>query len=135
MGTMVIQSLVDAYLVKKSRWDHLIDGFLALPVDERRNFIAKLILLEEADARVTHPPEGGERKTRLFDVVMHTLITAERPLTSPEIYEAARGLKKGIKKKSLETTVSKMAQQAIIKRTGVNDEGRKLYAVPVSAAT
>ena len=135
MNTAIIQSLVAAYTVKKERWDHLVDGFLALPPSERRDFIAKLILLEEADARIVDPPAGGERKTRLFDVVMHALITAERPLTSPEIYEAARALKKGVKKKSLETTVSKMAQLAAIKRTGVNEEGRKLYAVPGSAAT
>lgn len=129
----ILQELVDSYTAKKSRWDAAIENFLALPVPERRDFIAKLILLEEADAVITHPPDGGERKMRLCDIVMHALISAERPLTAPEIFSAARHVKKGIKKKSLETTVSKMAHTAIIKRIGVNDEGRKLYAVAAQA--
>jgi hypothetical protein len=125
----MLQSFIDSYTAKKSRWDTLIDSFLAFPVPERRDFIAKLILLEDAESIANHPPDGGERKLRLCDIVMHALISAEHPLTSPEIYTAARLVKKGIKKKSLETTVSKMAHGSIIKRTGVNDEGRKLYSV------
>lgn len=127
MGTL--QEITDLYRAKKDRWDRLVEGFLALPPGERREFIAKLIILEEADTRSTHPPDGGDRKLRLVDIVIQALTTATQPLSAPEIYAAARIIKKGVKKKSLETTVSKLAQQKIIARTGVTDDGRKLYAV------
>jgi hypothetical protein len=126
---MFHQAFIDQYATRKTRWTALVESFLTMPIAERRDFIAELILREEADAVISNPPDGGERKLRLCDIVMHALISAEKPLTSPEIYAAARRVQKGVKKKSLETTVSKMAHGAIIRRSGVNDDGRKLYAV------